>query len=64
MQYLLMIFGILMFSGSIYLLKNYIESIRINDKNPKLFKEFIIFAILIIGVVIFAYGCYSIGNQY
>lgn len=63
MLYLLMVFSILIFSGSIYFLRNYIECIREKNKDPKIKNELLIFLFLIIGFLMFAYSCYLIGNQ-
>lgn len=61
MLYLFMLIGIIMFSCSFGLLRNYIECIREKNKEPKVSSELTIFIILLTGVLIFSASCYFIG---
>lgn len=63
MLYFTMIIGMLMFSGSLYFLRDYIECIREKNKDPKISNELLIFLFLIIGFLVFSYSCYLIGGS-
>ena len=60
LPYILLFLGIVLFSSSIYFLRNYIECLRFKDKEPKITSELTIFLLLILGFSIFSFGCYLI----
>lgn len=60
LPFIISVIGFVIFSSSIYFLRNYIDCLRLKNKEPKIASELTIFILLISGFSLFSFGCYLI----